>query len=110
MSSRLKKYLSMLKLLKKASPKVRNKILKNCTKSLMCCICECAKNVLIGNVPLTPSQKSKLSRHKKKLRQLVLKKTRVGEKKKLIQSGGFIGALIPPIAAFLGTLLAPPRL
>src|SRR6218665_1128003 len=104
MSSRHKKHLAMVELLKKASPKVRSEILKNC---LLCCICECAKNVLIGNVPLTKAQKSKLSRHKNKLRQLVLKKTRVADKKKLIQTGGFLGALIPPIAAFLGTLFAP---
>src|SRR6218665_166239 len=106
MSSKLKKYLDMLELLENASPPVRRQILKYCTKNLMCCICECAKNVLLGAVSHTPSQKSKLARHKNKLRRLVLKKTRVSEKKKLIQSGGFLGALIPPIAAFLGTHFA----
>src|SRR6218665_11480 len=98
MSSRHKKHLAMLELFKKASPKVRSEILKNCTKSLLCCICKCAKNVLIGNVPLTKAQKTKLSRHKNKLRQLVLKKTRVADKKKLIQTGGLLGALIPLVA------------
>src|SRR6218665_214914 len=106
MYPRLEKYLAMFRILKKASPKVRRQILKNCTRSLLCCICECEKNVLKGNVPLSKAQKNKLVRHRDKFRRLVLKKTLVGEKKKLVQSGGFLSVLIPPIAAFLGTLFA----
>lgn len=105
MASRLKKYLAKLKLLKQASAKVRKNILKNCNKNLLCCICECAKNVLKGNVPLTKPQKSKLRRFKKKLRNLVSKKTRAAVKKKLVQSGGFLGALLTPVLSFLGSLL-----
>ena len=105
MSSKLKKYFAKLRLLKKASAKVRQRILKNCNKNLLCCLCECAKNVLKGNVPLTKPQKSKLSRFKKKLRNLASKKTRTVIKKKLIQSGGFLGALLTPVLSFLGSLL-----
>ena len=107
MSSRIRKYYAKLKLLKKASSKVRKKILKNCGKNLLCCLCECAKNVLKGNVPLTKPQKSKLSRFKKKLRNLASKKTRVTIKKKLVQSGGFLGALLTPVLSLLGSLLNP---
>ena len=46
----------MLKLLKKASAKVRKKILKNSNKTLLCCICECAQNVLKGKVPVKTSE------------------------------------------------------
>src|SRR6218665_2760105 len=90
MSSRLKKMLVKLKLLKKASVKVRKKILKNCSKTLLYCTCECAKNVLKGKVPLSKPQKSRLSRFKKKLRRLVSMKTLVKVKKKIGQSGGFL--------------------
>ena len=79
----------------------------DCTRNLLCCVCECVKNVLKGNVPLSKAQKSKLVRHRDKLRRLVLKKTRIADKKKLVQSGRFLSVLIPPIAAFLGTLFAP---
>jgi len=109
MSSRLKKYFAKLSLLKKASAKVRKNILKDCNKNLLCCICECAKNVLKGNVPLSKPQKSKLSRFKKKLRHLVSKKIRATVKKKLVQSGGFLGALLTPVLSFLGSLLNPNR-
>lgn len=107
MSSRLKKYLVKLRLLKNASAKVRKKILKKCNKNLLCCLCECAKNVLKGNVPLTKPQKSKLSRFKHKLRKLASKKIRVAVKKKVIQTGGFLGALLTPVLSLLGSLLIP---
>lgn len=107
MSSRLKKYFAQLQLLKDASPKLRSQILKNCNKYLLCCLCECANNILIGNVPLTKAQKKKLARFKNKLRQLASKKTRVADKKEIIQTGGFIGALLTPVISILGSLLAP---
>src|SRR6218665_708354 len=104
-SSRLKKMLVKLKLFKKASVKVRKKILKNCNKTLLCFIRECAKNVLKGKVPLSNPQKSRLSRFKKKLRHLASKKTLVKVKKKIVQSGGFLGVLLTPVLSFLGLLL-----
>lgn len=109
MSSRLRKYLAKLKLLKEATSKVRNNILKNCNKNLLCCLCECAHNVLRGSVPLTKPQKNKLKRFKKKLRNLVSKKTRITVKRKLVQTGGFLGALLTPVLSFLGSILNPNR-
>src|ERR1043165_8545383 len=93
MSTRLMKNFGELKLLKEASPQMRKKILLNCKKTLLCCLCECALNVLKGNVPLKKSQKSKLSRFKHKLRKLTSKKTRERIKKRIVQSCGFISAL-----------------
>jgi len=106
MSARLMKNFAELKLLKEASPGMRKKIMKNCKKTLMCCLCECALNVLKGNVPLKKAQKSKLSRFKQKLRKLSSKKTRQNIKRRIVQSGGFIGALLTPVLSFLGTLLS----
>ena len=106
MSSRLLKNLENLKLIKEASPNVRKHILKECKKNILCCICECALNILKGNVPLKKSQKSKLGRFKHKLRKLASKKTHSKVKRRIIQSGGFIGALLTPVLSFLGTLLS----
>jgi|ERR1700733_1125585 len=106
MSSRLLKNLQHLKLIKEAPPIARKHILKECKKNILCCICECALNILKGNVPLKKSQKSKLARFKQKLRKLASKKTRSKVKKRIIQSGGFIGALLTPVLSFLGTLLS----
>ena len=64
------------------------------------------KERLKGNVPLSKAHKSKHARHRDKLRRLVLKKARVADEKKLVQSGGFLSVLNPPIAALLSTLFA----
>lgn len=100
---RLKKYAKFLKALHAASPKKRKQMLKQTKdREFICCVCEIAKNVLKGNVPLSMSQKSKLKRMKGSLRLLALKKTPVKKKKKIIQSGGFLGALLGPIVSILG--------
>ena len=106
MSSPLEEKFEKLRLLKESSPKVRKRILKDCNSSLLYCLCECALNVLKGTVPLEKAQKKRLGRFKHKLRKLASKKTRVKIKKRLVQTGGFIGALLTPVLSFLGTLLS----
>ena len=105
MSNLVHKHAVQLKMLRDATPKLRKQILHHCDKDFLNCVCECVKNVLKGNVPLTSAQKQKLSRHRNKLRELVLKKTPKKKKIDKIQKGGFLGALITPILSILGGLL-----
>ena len=77
---------------------------KHCNKEFMNCICECAKNVLDGNVDLSALHKRTLKRHRALLHKLVLKKTSMRNKKKILQTGGFLGALLGPIVQVLGSL------
>ena len=105
MSARLKKHVNLLKVLHKAAPATRRKLLKkHCNSDFVCCITECVKNLLKGNVPLNPAQKKRLASKKKSLREIALKKTSLRKKQKLIQSGGFLGALLGPIISVLGGL------
>ena len=105
MSKALKKYTPYLHMLQKSSPKARNALLKqHCSPEFVKCICECVKNVLIGNVDLSPEHKKRLKRHKHSLRKLALKKTPLTEKKRIVQSGGFLGALLGPIVKVLSGL------
>src|ERR1051325_539042 len=107
MSAKLKKFAPYLKLLHKAIPKVRRVMLKNhCSDKFVSCICECAANLLKGTVSLTPAQKTQLSRRKRLLRKLVLKKASLKVKRKIIQTGGFLGAILGPIVKVLGGLFA----
>jgi hypothetical protein len=107
MSQRLKRFAPYLKLLDKASPKVRKSMLKNnCSNELLHCICECTKNILKGNVPLSPAQKKQLSRRKQLMRKLTLKKTSLQSKRKIVQTGGFLGAILGPIIQVLGGLFS----
>jgi hypothetical protein len=105
MSARLHRHVNLLRTLHKASSSQRQKLLKgSCSDDFVCCITECVKNLLKGNVPLNSAQKKKLASKKKVLRQIVLKKTSKSKKRKLIQSGGFLGALLGPIVSVLGSL------
>ena len=105
MSSRLHRHANLLRALHKANPKLRSRLVKkHCNKDFVCCITECVRKLLKGNVPLSPVQKKKLSSKKKALRQIALKKISLKKKQKLIQSGGFLGALLGPIVSVLGGL------
>ena len=59
-----------LHVLKSADPKLRKAIVANCNKETLKGICECALNVLRGNIPLTACGKRKLQKHKSSLRKL----------------------------------------
>ena len=106
MSSRIKRFAPTLRQLHKYSNAQKRRWIKqNLDKEFIFCLCECAKNLLKGKVPLTPAQKKLLARRKKVLREFVKKKVSLQKKKKIIQSGGFLGALITPIISILGGLL-----
>ena len=106
MSENLKKYAPYLHLLHKCSSQARKSLVdKHCNKEFINCICECAKNVLDGNVDLTDLHKRTLRRHRAQiLHKLVLKRTSMKNKKKIVQTGGFLGALLGPIVKVLGSL------
>ena len=106
MSLRIKKFADTLKKLHKCNDKEKKRWLKlHLDKDFVNCACECAHNILKGKVPLTKNQRNSLKKRKNKLRQLVKRKTSIKKKKQIIQSGGFLGALIGPIVSVLGSLL-----
>ncbi len=107
MAKRLKSHLDELKVLKKAKPALRKGILKCADKQLICCICECSHNILKGNVKLTAKNRKQLLKYRKHLRDLASKKVSLKKKKNLlIQSGGFLPALIAPILSVATSLLS----
>ena len=98
MSARVKRNLPLLKMLTTSKPAATKAILTD--PVLIRAICECCHNVLKGNVPLTPRQKKRLARYKKKLRQLSDRKTSIKRKRKILQTGGIaplVAALLPAI-------------
>jgi hypothetical protein len=107
MSDRLKRNALILKKLIKAKEKDRKKILDTCCdRDFITCVSECCKNLFKGKVRLTPSQKRNLSRRIQLMRQVVLKSTPLYKKRKIIQKGGFLGALLAPLASLIGGLFS----
>lgn len=106
MSQRLRKFAPHLKHLHRVNNKQKTAWLKaNCSKDFIYCLCECAKNILKGRVPLNKSQKKLLAKRKAALRKLTTKKLSLKKKQKIIQSGGFLGAILGPIVSVLSGLL-----
>ena len=99
MSQRLRRHSSSLRALAKAPETITRAVVRGCDDALFKCLCECAVNVLNGNVPLTTSEYSKLKVHKTGLRQLADKRVNRDKKRIILQQGGFLGALLAPIAA-----------
>mgnify|MGYP005690896465 CR=1 FL=1 len=95
-----------LRVLLKGTTKQRRGVIDGASKELISCLCECALNVLNGNVKLKPADKRKLSKYKTQLRALGTRRLSVQKKKKILrQKGGFLGALLTPVLSALGGLL-----
>jgi hypothetical protein len=94
-----------LKRLKRLGASGRKRFFKKCGKESVIRICECIRNLLKANIPVKSTHLKKLSRHKQTLRQLALKHTSLKTRKRLLQKGGFLGALIPAIVPALASLL-----
>jgi hypothetical protein len=106
MSQRIKLAYDDLRKIKRMDPNSRRIFIKNCDKECIIRLCECAKNLLKGQAPLKACHLKKLSRHKHTLRKLALKSTSLKQRKRLIQKGGFLAALLPALIPALGSLLA----
>ena len=106
MSKRMKDNLAYVQILAKCKPKIRKAIIDHGPADVLMCVCECCYNLLKGTVPLTPSQKRRLSRYKEHLRALADKKvSRVKKRRILNQKGGnLLAALLPPVLSVLGSL------
>ena len=91
--ARIERHCHILQVLSKCSKKQCKAILKTAESDLIKCLCECACNIIKGNVQLTSKQKSKLSKHKSHLRQLSDKRIPLTKKKNTLVKHG--GALLP---------------
>lgn len=103
--TRIHPHLPFLKRCQHARCKKKFKsLIKSAGSSDILTLSECAKNLLLGNIPMTEKQKVKLKKHKKKIKMLALKKNSISKKRRMLQRGG--GAFIPLLATLAGTLLS----
>lgn len=107
--SRLREQMPLLKELARTKDKRKqNQIFKKGGKKLTKCVCECALNVIKGNVPLSNRQFHKLKSFKKPLTKLSKKRIPLYKKQKIIQqSGGSLLSLLltPIIGAIAGKFI-----
>lgn len=100
-----KQHLEHLRLLAKSRQKAT--LLRRCPNSLIKALCECAHNILNGNVPLTKHRRSKLIPFKRVVRNLGKKSVPLYKKRQLlVQKGeGFLSFLIPAAVSALSSLI-----
>lgn len=105
--NRLRRNFNSLKKLKNAKRAQRRTLLEAASKDLIVCVCDCARNIINGNIGLKPKDKKKLARHKHTLRKLASGGTKGVNKKRrlLVQKGGFLPLLLGPILGLAGGLL-----
>jgi len=98
-TSRLQRNLSLLHSLNEANLARRTKLLKAADRDLVKTLCDCCRNILNGNVTITPARQKTLIRHKNVVRFLGEKKDSYGKRKQFVQnqSGGILSALLPAI-------------
>ena len=101
---RLQNHANILKVLAKAKPPLQKAIIRAGDKGWVDTLCDCAQNILKGNVPLTSRQKTCLRRHKHLLRSLTERQS-VQKKKQILQRGGFLAGLLAPVLGILGSVL-----
>ena len=68
-------------------------------------ICDCAKNILSGNLKINDVQKNRLRQYKQDMRTLINKRVGISKKKEIIQSGGLVSAILSPIISLFGSTL-----
>lgn len=102
-TKRQQKHSADLGILAKSHSKVKRAILKNAPNSLILAVCDCAKEVLEGKVPVSDRELKKLKRHRSVIRELGSKDP-VKTKKALLLKGGKV---TQGLAALLRTVSPP---
>lgn len=96
----------VLRLLSGCPQRQRKELLKRLPNSDIKTVCECALNLLHGNIPISTLQKAKLQKYKGLLRTLAKRKTPLYKKRKiLIQKGGFLQVLLPAAIGLISSLI-----
>ena len=106
----IKKNATKLRALATSHPEVQKAMLVTATRSLVDALVQLVGNVLSGVVRLTQSQHTKLRRHANTMRTLVhrlngFEARRNFLKRKVTQSGGFLGMLLRPLMSLVGGAL-----
>ena len=100
----LKRNASTLKPLCGAKPSLRKAVVEKFKEDLIRCICDISFNVLKGTASISQQHKNQLAKHKSSLRRLVDSKLPLEKKREIIQSDGFVSALLGAAISILGSL------
>ena len=105
--SKLRKHFPLLTYLQSLSPHAQKSLIKGATREILEAFSEICLNLIRKKVKLSPGQIYKLRPFEEEIYQLALKKHSVTKKKEIIQTGGFLGALLGSVLpALISTVIA----
>lgn len=94
---RIQRNVNNLERLAKAKSHTRRRTISDASHDLIMALVDAARSLLKGHLSLTPRQLSAAKRHRRSLEKLAKQGTSLREKKRTLQTGGFIGALLGPL-------------
>jgi hypothetical protein len=100
----LRRDAATLRALATASQTLQRSMIARADKRLVLTLVNAAKEIIKGNVKLSPTQLRRLRPYEKTLRELVTSKS-IKNRKKSLQTGGFIGVLLKPLLHLVGGAL-----
>jgi hypothetical protein len=97
-----------LQVLQSAKPPLRKAIISAADKEVIYALCEIIENLLLGNIPLSESQKNQLRKYRTQLRQVAQRGGGgvTAKRAALLKKGGsFIPLLLSLVSSVLPSLL-----
>lgn len=88
-------------------PTTQKRMVAGAKKDMIMTLVEIAKNIRYGVIDLTKDDHKKLKRHFQKIKTLMLAKTSLKTRKKILQVGGFLGLLLKPLLGIGKALIGP---
>ena len=87
--------------LQEASERVKRTAIGRAKKDLVLALVDCARAIINGQNSLPTDQYNALKRRSRDISKLIKRNTSLSEKKRILQKGGFLSALLGPLLGAL---------
>ena len=102
---RILRYATSLEALHKAGAQVRRSVLSRGKREIVLVLVECARMLIRNKRRLTEGQLRKLRAKTEQVYDLINPRTSLARRRQILQTGGFIGALLSPVLSLLSPIL-----
>ena len=105
MPKRVFKYATSLDALHRAGEKVRKSVLSRAKRELVLVLVDCARLLIRNKRRLTETQLRRLRQKTDDIYDLVNPRTSLARRRQILQTGGFLGALLGPALGLLAPMV-----
>ena len=92
--------------LSKASSRGKKELLRHIPDHSVEAICQCASDLLLKRLPLNKKGCQKLQPHKRQILELLQRDKSVGQRRRILQRGGFVGALVTALMSAVPAIVS----